>query len=170
MRPVVPWCSPLHSPGGKDALCWEVISKYAKYSPFLAAKKPLPRMWVLKQISFATDLWPEVYRWYELSNACYCWYTHEGGMWGNICNNGTIDLLKVYLIYVPTGTPVLYLFMIDCMEQWSNLSIPYSIIIIKRQLLFKLPGVGRSVGGRKVATAPRVSDFFLTLELDNRAR
>ena len=129
MRPVVPWCSPLHSPGGKDALCWEVISKYAKYSPFLAAKKPLPRMWVLKQISFATDLWPEVYRWYELSNACYCWYTHEGGMWGNICNNGTIDLLKVYLIYVPTGTPVLYLFMIDCMEQWSNLSIPYSIII-----------------------------------------
>ena len=99
MRPVVPWCSPLHSPGGKDALCWEVISKYAKYSPFLAAKKPLPRMWVLKQISFATDLWPEVYRCYELSNACYCWYTHEGGMWGNICNNGPINLLKKYIWY-----------------------------------------------------------------------
>ena len=38
-------------------------------------------------------------------------------MCGNICNNGTIDLLKVYLTYVPTGIPVLYLFMIDCMEQ-----------------------------------------------------
>ena len=129
MRPVVPWCSPLHSPGGKNALCWEVISKYAKCAPFLAAKMPFTGMWSLKQISFATDLWPEVYWWDELSNACYCWHIHEGRMWGNICNNGTINLLKVYLIYVPTDIPVLYLFMIDCMEQWSNLSIPYSIII-----------------------------------------
>ena len=133
-------------------------------------------MWFLKQINFATDLWPEVYWWDELSNACYCWHKHEGGMWGNICNNGTINLLKKYIWYTywHSCTVLVHDWLYGTVKQLAHLLFYHYQMDIKRQhqaeWLFKLPGVGRSVGGRKVATAPRASGFFLTLELDNRAK